>query len=279
GRDVAHGTQAARLMSLLIMLVTAAPMLAPTVGGLLVDVSSWRSPFLASAVLGVAVTAMVLAFLPDTHRPAPDQPSMHRQILRSLKDFFASRASVYGLVLLVVFSTGFMAMVAGASTVISEVYGYSPTAFGLIFALAGASFLVGSLVNRACVARLGLDRTIGIGIALMGAASVVLLTANALIAPGLVLFWGTVCAYMVGAAFFMANATALALEPLPHMAGAGASILGTLQGITGSAGALAGARLYDGTVSSIVIMLGVTGLANVLAYLGLRRWAGAPEIG
>ncbi|MEL7451041.1 MAG: multidrug effflux MFS transporter [Pseudomonadota bacterium] len=276
-RDVSQGTHAARLMSLLIMLVTAAPMLAPTLGGLLVDLSNWRSPFLASALLGLAATAMVLAFLPDTHRPAPDLPPLAQQAGRSIRNFFAERESVFGLILLSVFSAGFMAMIAGASTVVDEVYGYSPTAFGLIFALAGASFLVGSLFSRAWVHRLGLDHMIRIGVLVMGAAGIFLLVCNALGTVAIGWFWGSVCLQMFGAAFFMPNATALALERLPHMAGAGASILGTLQGVTGWAGALLGAMLYNGTISSISIMLGVAGLANVALYFALRKWASADQ--
>jgi predicted MFS family arabinose efflux permease len=68
-------------------------------------------------------------------------------------------------------------------------------------------------------------------------------------------------------AILMSNATVMALDPLPRIAGVASSILGTLQNIMAATGALVGASIYDGTVRNTVIIMATVGLITTVIFL------------
>jgi len=72
----------------------------------------------------------------------------------------------------------------------------------------------------------------------------------------------------------MSNATVLALDPLPRIAGVASSIIGTLQNVMAATGALVGATIYDGTVRNSVLLMATVGA--VVACLFVMRPLIAP---
>ncbi len=265
-RDIATGQEAAKLMSLMTMIFTAAPVIAPTVGALLIVQWGWRAPFVFIAIGGSVMLGAIRGNIPETHTPAPGQHPV-RQLLSSFAEFFSHRQSVFGLLLIVLPPAGFMSMIALAAALVTEIYGYSITAFGLIFATAGISILVGSAVNRLLVTRLDAMPLIGLGTALFGISGVQLLAFAWLNTAPFVWLWSCLCLFMFAVAIVMPNATVLALDPLPRIAGVASSIIGTLQNIVGAAGALLGAVIYDGTIRNSVIIMGVVGVSVTFVFL------------
>jgi predicted MFS family arabinose efflux permease len=63
------------------------------------------------------------------------------------------------------------------------------------------------------------------------------------------------------------NATVLALDPLPKIAGVASSILGTSQNVIGASGAILGALIYDGSVRNAVIIMAATGTLTAGVFL------------
>ena len=68
-RDVSSGKESARLMSIMVMVFTAAPMIAPLIGSMLVPLWGWRAPFLATAVAGLLILYGIRSSLTETHVP------------------------------------------------------------------------------------------------------------------------------------------------------------------------------------------------------------------
>jgi DHA1 family bicyclomycin/chloramphenicol resistance-like MFS transporter len=264
-RDISSGKAAARLMSIMTMIFTVAPVIAPSVGALLVSQFGWRAPFSFIVGLGIAITIAVRLFLTETHAyPSIQHPA--RQLADSFKEFFSHRQSIFGLMLIVLPPAGFISIIAVAAALVVEIYGYSITQFGLIFAMAGISILVGSGINRWLVTRFDSFQVIAIGVALYGLSSSSLLI-MALINDGpFLLLWGSICLFMLTVAIVMPNATVVALDPLPRIAGVASSIIGTLQNIFGATGAMIGATIYNGTVRNSVIIMATVGLLVVVVF-------------
>ena len=265
-RDIASGIQAARLMSIMVMIFTAAPMLAPIVGAFLVAAWGWRAPFLAVVAFGVLILLGVNTALQETHRPTRRVHPVH-QLSLSLKEFFSHRRSVFGLLLLILPAAGFIAVITASSAIVIEIYGFPVQAFGFIFAIWGFSILVASIISRHLVVAHGVLRMVGLGAILIGVASLQLLIIAWLGQANFWLFWGNVCLFGFGVGFLMPNATALALDPVPQIAGVAASIIGTVQSLSSTAGALISSALYDGTIRNVSIMLGVAGVATTATFL------------
>lgn len=265
-RDIASGAQAARLLSIMVMIFTAAPMLAPMVGSFLVAFGNWRTPFVAIAIFGGLILYSVNRGLQETRRPVRDHHIL-RQLLVSLGEFFTHRQSILGLLLVMLTAGGFMAVITGSSALIVEIYGYSVKAFAFIFALAGISILLASTLNRRLLLRFDSMQVIGFGVAMIAVAALQMLLIAWRGDAAFWWLWGAVCQYMFGTALLLPNATALALDPLPRTAGVAASIIGTVQNLAAAASSLISSLLYDGTVRNVVISMGVCGVGVTLTFL------------
>ncbi len=265
-RDIASGKEAAKLMSLMTMIFTAAPVIAPSFGALLVAQWGWRAPFIGIAIAGMALVIGIRTNLVETHTPNASQRPL-RQLASSFEEFFSHRQSIFGLLLLILPPAGFLSVIAVSAALTVEIYGYSITQYGLIFACAGLSILAGSAVNRWLVTRFEGMQLIKLGVLLIFASSAQLAVIAWLDAAPFWWVWSNVCLFMFTIAILMANATVLALDPLPRIAGVASSIIGTTSNICGAAGALLGAMIYDGSVRNAVILMASVGLLTTLIFL------------
>ena len=160
-----------------------------------------------------------------------------------------------------------MSIIAVSAALTVEVYRFDVREYGLLFALAGLSILAGSIFNRWLVVRFEQLASIAIGIALMALSGTQLLVIAWLDAAPFWWLWSAVCTFMFTVAILMANATVLALDPLPRIAGVASSIIGTLQNLFGAAGALLGAVIYNGSVRNSVIIIGFVAAGVTLIFL------------
>jgi DHA1 family bicyclomycin/chloramphenicol resistance-like MFS transporter len=171
-----------------------------------------------------------------------------------------------------------MSMIALSAALVVEIYGFSITAFGLIFATAGISILLGSIVNRLLVTRLDSLQLIALGVTLFGISGVQLLVIAWMNQAPFIWLWSCVCLFMLTVAIVMPNAMVLALDPLPKIAGVASSIIGTLQNILGASGAMVGAMIYDGSVRNVVIIMGTVGVLVVCVYVAKPLIAPGPLV-
>jgi DHA1 family bicyclomycin/chloramphenicol resistance-like MFS transporter len=265
-RDVSSGKESARLMSLMTMIFTAAPVLAPSVGALLVAQWGWRAPFVTIATLGFLIFFLMRANLVETHVPTVDEHP-GRQLLSSFREFFSHRQSIFGLLMIVLPPAGFMSIIAVSAAMAVEIYGFSIQQFGLIFACAGISILLGASVNRWLVTRFDQLQLIGLGIGLIFVASAQLAAMAWINTAPFWWVWTCVCLFMFTVAILMSNAMVVAMDALPRIAGVASSIVGTIQNAAGATGALVAAAIYDGSVRNSVLIMAIAGLTVTLVFL------------
>ena len=265
-RDIASGKDAARMMSLMTMIFTAAPVVAPSIGALLILQWGWRGPFVAIAVFGFLIIFGIYGFLHETHTPRENQHPV-RQLTASFREFFSHRQSILGLLLIVIPPIGFMSIITVSSALMIDFYGISVTTYGVMFAGFGLSILAGSALNRRLVERFELLRLIGLGIAAIATAGLQFLVMVLLDAAPLWWLWANICLFFGGIGILLPNVTVLALDPLPKIAGVASSIIGTSQNITGAFGALAGAAVFTGSIRSSLLFITGAALATTTAFM------------
>lgn len=268
-RDISSGKEAAKLMSLMTMIFTVAPVIAPSIGALLLAYWNWRAPFIVIAIGGAIIIIAIKINLVETHVPNASEHPL-RQLKTSFSEYFSHRQSIFGLLILILPPAGYMSIIALSSALTIKIYGYSEAQFGLIFAFAGLSILVGSILNRWLVSRFETMQLIGLGVFVIFASSAQLLVITWLNDAPFWWIWFCVCLYMFTIPILTSNTTVLALDPLPKVAGVASSILGTSQNIVGAAGALVGALIYDGSVRNTTIIMAAAGIATAGIFL-LRK--------
>ena len=276
-RDVASGKDLARLMSLMTIIFTAAPVIAPTFGAFMVTHSGWRAPFIVIAACGVLMIAAVRRNLVETHVPDVNEHPL-RQLVSSFREFFSYRQSVFGLLLTVLLPVGFMSIIAVSAALAVEIYGYTIQQYGLIFACAGLSILAGSVTNRWLVTRFDQLQLIALGVVLVFTASAQLTIIAVLDAAPFWWLWSAVCLFMFTIAILTPNAVVIALDPLSRIAGVASSIIGTLQNVMGATGALVAAAIYDGSVRNAVLLMATAGLLVAVIFLARPLIAPGPLV-
>ncbi len=268
-RDIASGATAARLMSLMVMIFTLGPTIAPMLGAFLADQWGWRAPFYALAIIGLLTLILVRTKLQETHVPSTDQ-HIGSQFVAGLKEFFSHREALFSVLIIVFTAAGFMVLITGSAALIIEIYGYPVAWFGAIFALVGAALFAGSLISRQLLLRLHTVQVIGVGAGIVAVVAAQMLLIQWLGDANFWWVWGNACLYMFGVGFLMPTANALSLEPVPHIAGMASSIIGTMQGLAAAISAIVSSILYDGTISNLTLIMGGAGIGVLVTYL-LRK--------
>jgi DHA1 family bicyclomycin/chloramphenicol resistance-like MFS transporter len=233
-RDMHSGAAAARFFSLLMLVNGLAPILAPVIGGQILEVTTWRGVFVVLAAIGTLLLAATAAGLRETLPPEARHPGGVGDTVRTFGQLLADRAFL-GYALACGLSFGAMfAYISGSPFVIQDIYGASPQLFSVMFATNALGLVLASQVNRALLRRLEPRAILRGALGVQAAAGVALLVVVA--AGGGV--WGIVPLLFVVVAslgLVFPNATALALADHPRVAGSASGLLGVLQFIVGAA--------------------------------------------
>lgn len=270
-RDLVSGVAAARLYSILLLVLGVVPIVAPVAGGQLLAVTSWRGLFVILALVDAAILAGTLLWLPETL-----PPERRKTVAAAGTDFVELLRDRYFLAYSLVVGLAFASMfgyIAGSSFVLQDVYGISPQLYGGVFGLNAFGLVTCSQLNRALVARVEPVRMLLAGVTAQAAAGTALL--GIVLAGGIGLAGVLPCLFVTVASlgFVIPNATALALTDYPHAAGSASALLGAMQFLFGAATApLVGVAGKESAVP-MAVMIGAFGLGGVVALAVARRAA------
>ena len=254
-RDLADGHAAARLMSQLMLVMGVAPILAPTLGGLLLGVASWHLIFWFAAIHGAVALAVVWRVLPETLPTArrvrlglAGLLSRYAGVLRE-RTFFLYMA-IGSCVMFSMF-----AYLSGSPPVYIELYGLSPPVYGILFGLCAAGFIFGAQVNPYLLPRFGTSGVLRLAVRLYLAANL-LLTALAFIGGfGIASVFIPIFLGMSTLGFIMPNTAVGALSRHANHAGSASALMGTIQFIFAAfSGSLMG-LLTDGTARPMAAVM------------------------
>jgi DHA1 family bicyclomycin/chloramphenicol resistance-like MFS transporter len=271
-RDLFSGVRAAQLLSRLILVLGIAPIVAPSLGSALLQVTSWRGIFVVLAMAAVGLLAVAWFGLPETLPYARRRPGSVRGSLRAYGALFSDR-----LFLIMVGIAGLMfatlfAYIAAAPFLLQEVFGLSTQQFGVAFGSTAVGLILMTQLNPILLRRYSPVRVLTAGVVLA------FLSALTLLATAVTGFGGLL-GVMIPLWFVMSccglsfpNAPAIALSRHGEEAGTAAALLGAAQFVIGGAVAPVVGAFANGTpVPMAAIVVATTGLAATLILLGGRR--------
>jgi MFS transporter, DHA1 family, multidrug resistance protein len=269
-RDLYHGVRAGRELARMGAITALAPVLAPTLGGLLQWGFGWRASFLGMAALGVCTVLLVWRLLPETIRHDLRQPFSPGGIVRSYGSFL--RHPTYRIYLAIVAAAygGLFAWISGSSFVLQDLYGLTPLMFGIVFASATLGYGAGTLIAAKLVGRIGIDRTImcgGFALAGGGLLMVVAVTLDLGSPLALVL---PVALYLCGLGLAMPQSIAGALMPFPERAGAASSLMGFMQQTTASVLGVGVGQTLGRSALPLALVIATMGMLALVLALVLR---------
>ena len=268
-RDRYEGRAMARVMSLVMAVFIMVPALAPGIGQVILMIAHWRAIF--GFMLAVAAISLVWFALrqPETLAPARRVGFSPSRILLAVRETCASRVAFgYTLASGLIFGA-FVGYLNSAQQIFQIQYGLG-VLFPLYFAALALAIGGASLVNARLVLRHGMRRLSAWALGLLTGLSLAFLV-PAYLAGGAPPLWALMAYLMVG--FFcigmlFANFNALAMEPLGHIAGVGAAVVGSLTTLISMVLGAAIGQAYDGTVLPLVAGFALLGLVAI----AVMRW-------
>ena len=271
-RDLYAGRAAATLLSRLILVLGVAPVLAPTLGGWLLAVTSWRGVFVALVVYGLVLLPVTAMLLPETLPVERRRPAGVRSVVRTVRELLQDRAYV-GLVLVagLTFSAMF-GYIAGSSFVFQQEYGLDEQQFGLLFGSCAVFLIAATQLNVWLLGRYE-PRRILVVASVAGTMSAAVVLGAALTGlggfVGIVLpLWGTL--FFVGLA--LPNAPALALGRHGEAAGTAAALLGAVQfGVGAIVSPVVGLLGNDSVAMGLIMTSGLL-LGLLVLVVVVRPW-------
>ncbi len=231
-RDLFSGTAMTKFFSTLMLVSGLAPILAPLIGGQLLNWTSWRGVFVVLTAFGALLLAVVAFAFPE---PSPRRsPARLGQVMRTYGRLVLDRSFAgYALASGLLFASMF-AYISGSSFALQGGYGLSPQAYSVVFGVNGVGIVLAGQLNGRLVGRVP-ERVLllsGLLLGVVGGASVL---ASAFFRAPLVLLLVSLFLLVSSIGLVMPNASSLALADHARSAGAASALLGVLQFVVGAA--------------------------------------------
>ena len=265
-RDRFDEREAARVFSLLMLVMGLAPILAPLAGGQILVHFGWRAIFWTLGAFGFAcLLAVLLALgesLPPERRSTGGVGAALRVYGRLLRDRAFMRYNLSGALVI----SGMFTYIFGSPFVFMEIHGVRPDHYGWLFGLNSLGLIVASQCNRALLGRVAGAHILSGALVVTASAGALLLLAAWTGAGGLPGLLVPLFLYIARLGFVRPNVVAAALAPQGTNAGSAAALLGTVQFGAGAAvGTLLGA-LGNGTAVPMAALIAACGLSALAVH-------------
>ncbi|MBN9041184.1 MAG: multidrug effflux MFS transporter [Rhizobiales bacterium] len=269
-RDCYAGRRMASVMSLVMMIFVAVPILAPSFGQAILLMAQWRGIFIVLMGYGVLALVWCALRLPETLPVNQRKPLTVRQVIDSFRQTLTNRQTLgYAL------AAGGVQGVLFAYVFCSEQVFTGIYRLGHYFPLAFAAIAIGialaGFLNARFVGRLGMRLISHSALMVFAAVAIVMLVTAWTDTLPLALYMVLSATALFAFGMMFSNFTALALEPQGHIAGTASSLFGSITTLIGIAIGVTLGQLYDGTLLPFAIGSLICTLAVLAVVLVTER--------
>ena len=277
-RDLFEGRKMAQIMSFVTMIFMLVPAMSPAIGAVIIDLWGWRAIFIAFALFAAAGALWISLRQDETLAVAARRPLQWTPLRFGFLQVVTNRmVMIYTMALTLGFSV-LVAILSSTQQVYDQTFDKADS-FPFWFAMTALMAMAGTLLNAVLVMRVGMRRLVVLAFGVQSAVSVAVVLVFlsgafswAQMFP-IWFFWTTAVFFMIGMTF--GNLIALALQPLGHIAGMGASMISAISTVLA---VFIGGPLglaFDGT--PVPLVSGVAVLAGLACLLLWRFSMTAPD--
>jgi MFS transporter, DHA1 family, multidrug resistance protein len=271
-RDLHTGTEAARLMSLLMLVFSVSPILAPLTGSFIIQWFGWRAVFWAVTMAALLAAILLATSLKET-RPVEDRAGSSFNSALTGYLFLLRERNFLGLTFIGSFGiSGFFVYLSSSSFVLINHYKLSPSLFSFFFSLNAVAFFGVSQFTGTLSERFGLRRLVRVAVTGYAATMVALL----LIAASRIDRLDVLVTFLfVGNGFLglvIPATSVLAMEDYGGFAGTASALMGTLQFATGAICMIVSGIFFDGTPLPMIVGIAICAVITfIIAQVTLSR--------
>jgi DHA1 family bicyclomycin/chloramphenicol resistance-like MFS transporter len=269
-----------RMLSMLMLVMGLAPILAPLIGGQLLVNFGWRSVFWLLATYAAVWLALVAFHLPES---LPLQRRRHQPVgvvLSTYLGLLLDRTYICYVLSGALIFAGLLTYVSGSPYVFIELFGVSPERYGLYFGVNACGIMAASQTNRWLATRVDARRIVGVVLIVAMTAGLILLLDAYSGFGGFAGILVPLFFYIACHGFVLPNTTALAMAPHGKVAGSASALLGTVQFVLAALTGALVAALANGTPVPLAAVIAGCGVAAFISHhVGGRRSAVSASMG
>lgn len=263
-RDDYEGRAMARVMSFVMTVFILVPMIAPMMGQALLLVFSWRAIFGSFVLLAVVAFIWLAVRQPETLAVENRAPFTLRRIVGTSLEVIQNRPAFGYTITAGLVSGAFIGYLNSSQQIFQELYALG-SRFPLYFSLIASALGLASLLNSRLVMRFGMRLLVQRALIIITILSIVAL-GTAVLTTGKPPLWALLV-YIMSAFFcvgiLFGNLNSLAMEPLGHIAGIGAAIVGSLSTLISTLLGTVIGQSYNETIFPLVLGLGILSGASI----------------
>ncbi|UPL49029.1 multidrug effflux MFS transporter [Hymenobacter sublimis] len=275
-RDLFPVQDAPKVFSLLTLVISVSPMLAPTVGSYMIAAYGWQSVFLVLFAMGALMLLASIFWLPESYQPDPTYSLHPRPILTTFWSVLREpQFFTYALTGAMTFG-GLLAYVSGSPLVFMDIFGASEKVYGWIFALLSVGFIGSSQVNSLVLRYYRSEQIVLAAMICQSVIGLVFLLGTSLGWFGMEATVVMLFLFLCCLGFANPNAAALSIAPFSKNAGSAAALMGATQMAVGALASFGVSMFNTHTAVPMVAIMAASALLALLIQVVGRRVIGQP---
>jgi len=271
-RDQFVGSEAIRILTLVNLILTVTPAVAPTLGSVILIWGSWHVMFVVMAGFGLAILALMGLSARETLPLERRMPFRPKVVFGNYRTLLMAPDFVLPALLLGLTYAGFHGFTALLPFILIDGMGLTPFQFAMAMLVQTASFIAGNLIVGALSRRVGGETLVSIALALLALGGLGFATLPAAFPTSVLAIMAPVGIWMLGLAFISPSTTTAAMAGFGAIAGAAGALTGFFQVGGGFIGSLAAGTLFADARTALVVQLPATAVVVlIVAWLDRRR--------
>lgn len=275
-RDLFPVSEIAKIFSILMLIVGVAPILAPTIGGWVLTVSSWRTIFYFLTTFSFILIICVFFFLPESKNPNRAKSLKAKDVLKDYADVLKEKTFLYYALASSIAMAGMFAYISGSPFVFMKFHSFTEQQYGWVFGGNAMGFIIGSQMNRVLLNKFSSLQVITISSIILVGISILMFVLFGLNVLSPAILIATIFTFLFSLGLLVPNCTALALAPFTYNAGSASALIGFIQMITGAGISALVSLLHNGTTFPMVFGMFFCGticfLIILLLNFKVKKW-------
>lgn len=257
-KDLYDEKSMSRVFSLMGMIVTLSPMIAPMLGAFISTIWDWHMNFIVMTLLAVLAASFILFGLKETLPITERKPFLASSIFKTYLQLITTKRVICYILISGITYGSLWAWIPEAPFYLIEKLGVSKTHYAYYAAIGPAAYILGTLINQKFVIAYGTQNMLKFGLMIVLTGTTCLLLATSLFPKNLILIFGSFSIWCIGMAPLFANATAKSVNVLSNSRGSASALLNASEALLASATAYLISTVTNGTLvpPAIVILCG-----------------------
>lgn len=270
-RDLFSGREIARALSLMMTIFGVAPIIAPTLGGLITALLGWRFVFGALALIGISVLLAISLLLPETRKADPTISLLPKEVILGYLKVFKEKTFLLYILAGAAGSGGLFSYITGSPFVYMDLFGFTPTQFGWIFGGNALAIVLGNQLNRILLRKYESTWILYRITAIQSAIGILLMTGTLMDFLPKQGFVGLMVMFLFCFGLINPNSSALALQPFSRNIGSASAIMGSTLMISGAVASGLVSSLHNETAIPMTLMLALYPSASLFLLTTGKR--------